>query len=93
MGPGFGLIFVLSFRGPRLDHLLTILLVHFPYSPGVSSFQDHIVVELIPMTRGGKLWSWNFGKRIKIHAVDVQANNVEDGRDGKQLKQGRQLHG
>ena len=78
MGPEYGQNFVRPFRGPRLDHLLTILLMHFPYPPGVLSFQDNIVVELIPMTCGGELWPWNLGKRIKIHAVDIQANDVED---------------
>ena len=66
--------------------------MHFPDPPGVSSFQDNIVVELIPVTCGGELWPWNLGQWIKIHPVDIQAKDVEDGRDRKQLKQGRQLH-
>lgn len=63
--------------------MLTISLMHLPDLPGVSTFQNNIVVELIPKTCGSELWPRDLGEGIKIHAVDIQPDEVKDEKEGK----------
>lgn len=72
--------------------MLTIFFMHLPDLPGVSAFLDDIVVELIPQSCGSELRSGNFGKWIKIDAIDIQAEDVEYKEKGEQFEQGGQLH-
>lgn len=66
--------------------------MHLPDLPGVSALLDDIVIELIPQSRGSELRSGNFGQWMKIDAIDIQAEDVEDEENGKQFEQGGQLH-
>lgn len=68
--------------------MLTIFIMHLPDLPGVSAFLDNIVVELVPETCGSELWPRNLGKGIKIHAIDIQPEDVKDREDRQQSEQG-----
>ena len=72
--------------------MLTIFVMHFPDLPGVPALLDNIVVELIPETCGSELWPGKFGEWIKIHAIDIQPNDVKEGEGRKQLEQCPRLH-
>lgn len=65
----------------------TIFIVHLPDLPGVLPFLDHIVIELIPEACGGELRARNTGEGIKIHAVYIQPNDIEEEGDEQQLEQ------
>lgn len=61
--------------------MLTVFVVHLPDLPCVAALLDNIIVELIPKTGGSELWPRYFGERIKIHAINIQPDNVQDERD------------
>ena len=75
-----------------INQRLTIFFMHLPDLPGVSALLDDIVVEFIPQSCGSELRPGKFGKWIKIDAIDIQAEDVEDKEKGKQFEQGGQLH-
>lgn len=66
--------------------------MHLPDLPGVSALLDNIVVEFIPEGCGSEFGARELGKWIKIHAIDIQSEDVEDEADTEQFEQGRQFH-
>lgn len=63
--------------------MLTVFIVHLPNFPGISALLDNIVIEFIPKTSGSELWPRDLGEWIKIHAINIQPNNVQDERNRK----------
>ena len=65
----------------------TILVMQFLDLEGVLTFQNHIVVELIPQTCSGKLWSRDMREFVKVHAVDIEPEHIEDESNGKDFSE------
>lgn len=61
-----------------LKRILTVFVVHLPDLPCVAALLDNIVVELIPKTGGSEFWPRDLGEWIKIHAINIQPNNIQD---------------